>query len=402
MKIKTGTLYGAFCCLAVVVTAPASSQIVNIGGTPQPGHARPPLYLNLGPFKGPGGSRGPGGGGGGGTTSIYYNPAQIRQAYGFSPIYTTTTGANQIIAIIDAYGSPSIQKDLNTFCSYFGLPSATVDILYPQGKPGRNTGWAEETSLDVEWAHAIAPGAHIMLVVAANNSLNNLLGAVDYAVANGATVVSMSWGSGEFSGEAGYDYHFNPSSNVTFVASAGDSSEGVEWPAASPYVVGVGGTSLYLNSSTNRVSESAWPGSGGGISQYETMPAFQSGWQQFPTGNERSVPDVSYVADPNTGVEVVYGGRLYVFGGTSVGAPQWSALVALANALHSSPLSSADTALYSTAGAGSTPPRMNQYYFYDINSGSNGSDPDDVATNGYDFVTGLGSPVANTLAPALP
>jgi subtilase family serine protease len=119
----------------------------------------------------------------------------VRHAYGFDQV--TATGAGQTIAIVDAYGSQSAQKDLNTFCSYFGIASTTLVIAYPQGKPGNNTGWAQETSLDVQWAHVIAPNATILLVVAKSSSLNNLLGAVDYAVAYGASVVSMSWGAGE-------------------------------------------------------------------------------------------------------------------------------------------------------------------------------------------------------------
>src|SRR5205823_6642705 len=125
--------------------------------------------------------------------------------------------------------------------------------------------------------------------------------------------------------------HFNKP-NVTFTASSGDSGAGVEWPAASPYVVAVGGTSLYLDGSNNRGSESAWSGSGGGISSYYSQPSFQTGWQ---TSTKLGVPDVSYDADPNTGVEVYdsVNGGWFVVGGTSAGAPQWAALVALANEL---------------------------------------------------------------------
>ena len=391
MNSKTLALSGSVCFLAVAFAATATAQIIQLGGPLHHGRARPPLYANLGPFKGSGG----GGHGGGGSIAVYYSPAQIRQAYGFNQL--TTTGAGQTIAIIDAYGSASIQNDLNIFCKDFGLTTTTVDIRYPQGQPGRNAGWAEETSLDVEWAHAIAPGAKIMLVVAVNASTTALLGAVDYAVKNGATVVSMSWGAGEYAGETADDSHFNVS-GVTFVASSGDGGEGtsVEWPAASPYVVGVGGTSLKLNSSTNRTSETAWSLSGGGISQYEAAPSWQSAWSGL---TKRCVPDVSCVADPNTGVEVVYSGGLYVFGGTSAGAPQWAALVALANALHNSKPSSADAALYSAAGP---PVNINPANFFDITSGNNGTNPDDFAWPGYDLVTGLGSPMANNLVPALP
>jgi subtilase family serine protease len=381
MKIKTFVLSGLAGCLAVALTVPATAQIVNIGGTPSPGHARPPLFINFGPFKGPG--AGPA------ATSVYYSPAQIRQAYGFDQL--TANGSGQIIAIVDAYGSSTIQSDLDTFCAQFGIAGTTVAIYNPQNSRRSNTGWAEETSLDVEWAHAIAPKATIALVIAKSSSFSDLLNAVDYAVNTvGANVVSMSWGGSESSGETSYDSHFNHP-GVTFVASAGDSGEGAEYPAASPYVVSVGGTSLILDGNNARSSETAWSGSGGGISGYELAPSWQSAWSRL---SYRGVPDVSYVADPNTGVEVVYNGGLYVFGGTSVGAPQWAALVALSKAS----LSSADAALYSVAG---TPNTIDSSYFYDITSGNNGPDADDYAIPGYDLATGLGSPAAAGVVPAL-
>jgi subtilase family serine protease len=215
-------------------------------------------------------------------------------------------------------------------------------------------------------------------------------GAVDKAVSMGATVVSMSWGSAEFSGEASYDSHFNVP-GVTFVASAGDSGEQVEWPAASQYVVGVGGTSLFLDNSGNYLSESAWSGSGGGISTYLQAPGYQATWSGL---SSRAVPDVSYLADPNTGVYVAYNGKWYEFGGTSVGAPQWAALVALTGGLHNG----AGNDLYSAAGAADV---INSSYFFDITSGNNGPDADDSAIAGYDLVTGLGSPAAGGLVPVL-
>ena len=257
--------------------------------------------------------------------------------------------------------------------------------------------------MDVEWAHAIAPGATIILSVAKSNSYADLLGAVDAAVANGATVVSMSWGGTESSAGPGYDAHFV--SGVTFVASSGDSGEltrgpQVEWPASSPNVVGVGGTSLYLDASGNRVSaETAWADSGGGLSSFYVTPPWQTAWQSYGT---RGVPDVSFVADPNTGVYVVYGRYLYQVGGTSVGAPQWAALVALANQGGTTLGSGANAAIYKLAANPTPPPTINPTYFLDIISGNNGSHQDDYAVAGYDLVTGLGSPWANTLVPALP
>jgi subtilase family serine protease len=224
---------------------------------------------------------------------------------------------------------------------------------------------------------------------------------VDAAVNAGATVVSMSWGGPEFSGMSIYDSHFNRP-NVTFTASSGDNGAGVEWPAASPYVVAVGGTSLYLDSNGNRSSEVAWSGSGGGSSSVYSEPGYQSGWQ---TSNRRGVPDVSFLADPNTGV-LVYdsvNGGWFVVGGTSASAPQWAAMVALANQLRANsgatPLSSLNTILYSLAQGSTTMPyAINSAYFYDVSQGNNGGY---VAAPQYDFVTGLGSPIANALVPAL-
>jgi subtilase family serine protease len=353
--------------------------------------ARPPLHVH--PFSTIG--------------STPYTPSQVRHAYGFDQL--ASTGAGQTIAIVDAYGSPNVQNDLNTFCQIFGLarPSSrasppagyfTFKVYYPQGKPkSTDTGWALETALDVEWAHVIAPGANIVLVAAKSNSYSNLLGAVDYAVNLGATQVSMSWGSSEFSSETGssYDGHFNRP-GVSFVASSGDNGAGVEWPAASPYVTSVGGTTLSLSADGQGtyVSETGWSGSGGGVSSYEAEPGFQSTWQ---SSGMRAVPDVSYNADPNTGVYVYdtvsYNGQTGWFqvGGTSAGAPQWAALMALANA-SAFPVSPSNPCLYSAAG------NLYSTYFHDITSGSNGSFS---AVPNYDLVTGIGSPIASALVPAM-
>jgi len=369
---------GSTVILALATSVLADS--VQVGGPPRPGHARPPLHVNVTP-----------------STSVHYSPAQIRHAYGFDQL--SANGANQKIAIVDAYGNASIQADLDTFCANFGLSSTTVQIL--GSNPGSDTGWALETALDVEWAHAIAPGATIILSVASSSSSSDLLNAVDAAVNAGATVVSMSWGGSEFSGMSFYDGHFNKA-NVAFTASSGDNGAGVEWPAASPYVVAVGGTTLTLDANNNRVSETAWSGSGGGISRYYGMPTFQSGWQ---TSGARGVPDVSYLADPNTGV-LVYdsvNGGWFIVGGTSVGAPQWAAAIALANQLRvsggSSDLGWANVSLYSLAkGSTTTPYTVNPSYFYDVSSGNNGTYN---AALPYDFVTGLGSPIAKALLPGL-
>jgi subtilase family serine protease len=367
---------------AVFLAAATSifADSVPVGGTRRAGHARPPIYINVTP-----------------ATSTSYNPAQIRHGYGFDQL--AATGAGQKIAIVDAYGNASIQSDMDTFCAQFGLPATTVQILGTN--PGTDTGWALETALDVEWAHAIAPGATIILSVARSSGINDLLSAVDAAVSAGATVVSMSWGAAEFSGVSTYDSHFNKA-GVTFTASSGDNGAGLEWPAVSPYVVSVGGTTLTLDSNNDRVSETAWSGSGGGISSYVAIPSYQSGWQ---SNAGRGVPDVSYLADPNTGV-LVYdsvNGGWFVVGGTSAGAPQWAAAIALANQLRlasgASAIGAANPSIYSKAkGSTTTPYSVSPTYFYDVSSGNNGTY---TAAPPYDFVTGVGSLVANTLLPAL-
>lgn len=321
-------------------------------------------------------------------------PARIRHAYGFDLI--PETGKNQIIGIVDPYGSSTIQADLDKFSDTFGLPRTKIGFSYPQGLPRKtDDGAALETSLDVEWAHAIAPEATLLLVVAKSNSFNDLLEAVDAAVRSGARQISMSWGGSEFSSETAYDFHFNKP-GVTFVAASGDSGSGVVWPAVSPYVLAVGGTSLYMDASGDYVSEIAWAGSGGGMSAFEQKPPFQK-TNLVPFTN-RSVPDVSYNADPNTGYSVYIGNYdraagWITLGGTSAGAPQWAALIALSNASRSSPLSFANASLYALAGINYP------LYFFDVTSGNNGGYS---ALPKYDLVTGLGSPIANQIVPALP
>lgn len=339
----------------------------------------------------------------GNATSTYqsgYAPSQIRKAYGVDQL--SYTGSGQTIAIIDAYGSPTIQNDLTTFDNQFGLSAANLTIAYPSGKPKRsNAGWALETSLDVEWAHALAPQANIMLVVANSASTSDLVAAIDYATSNGAQVVSNSWGGSEFSSEATYDSHFQHA-GVVYTASAGDSGAGAEWPAASPYVLSVGGTSLSTDSSGNYVSESAWSSSGGATSAYEARPAYQSNWISV-VSTQRGIPDIAWDANPSTGVAVYDStpdqgqSGWFEVGGTSVGAPSWAAMIALADQGRTSPLSNSDvmTQLYNMAGTtGSSGYTTN---FHDITSGSNGNS----ALPGYDLVTGIGSLQANNLIPAL-
>jgi subtilase family serine protease len=327
-----------------------------------------------------------------------FTPTQMRSAYGISSI--SNQGAGQTIALIDAYDNPNAESDLGVFTAQFGLAACTTangcfKKIYASGtKPRTNAGWAGESSLDIEWSYAIAPKAKIILVEAASASNAALFHAVDVAVSNGATVVSMSFGGSEFSTETSDDTHFNVT-GVIFCASSGDSAHGAFYPAASPFVVSVGGTTLTAPGGV-WTSETAWADSSGGASAYETEPSYQASAQS--TG-KRGIPDVAWDANPNTGVPVYsktgFRGWAEV-GGTSVSSPSWAGLFAIVN---SSRIAASKAPL--------TQPQFNLYPlaegdYHDITSGSNGScGAQCTAGPGYDFVTGIGSPKANLLVPAL-
>jgi hypothetical protein len=342
------------------------------------------------------------------TLPSVYTPAQIRAAYGFNQVSfgsVSGDGTGQTIAIVDAYNDPNLAGDLNTFDQTFSIngtqslyqqygdSSSFLTVATPQGLPATDTGWSLEIALDVEWAHAIAPGAKILLVEAGSSSFSSLLSAVRYAAGQpGVSVVSMSWGSSEFSSETSFDSTFTTPAGhpgVTFVASSGDSGSPPSYPAASPNVLSVGGTSLNLDASGNYLSETAWGGSTGGLSAFEGEPGYQRSVQ---SSGVRSNPDMAYNGDPYTGYYVYdsvgYGGWLQV-GGTSAGAPQWAALVAIADQ------GRARSGKGSLDGPTQTLPAiysLSSSDFHDITSGSNGGYS---AGPGYDNVTGRGSPYAN-------
>src|SRR5450759_1145147 len=206
-------------------------------------------------------------------------PASIRVVYNLPSI-----GGSGTIAIVDAFDYPTAENDLNVFSSQFGLPACTtangcfkkVSQTGTTKYPRYNSGWGLEIALDIEWAHAIAPGAKILLVEASSNSFSNLLAAEDYASAH-AGYVSNSWGGSESSGEASNDPHF-VHSGVSFFVSAGDAGLPAEYPSASPNVISVGGTLLTFNSNGSLASETGWSSGGGGCSQYETANSSQSGF----------------------------------------------------------------------------------------------------------------------------
>lgn len=309
-----------------------------------------------------------------------YSPQQILKAYGLTN--SPTAGSGQTIVIVDAYGGPSVQSDFSAFNTQFGLPDISLDIRYPMGHPtSQNSGWLMETCLDVEWAHALAPGAKIILLIAPDNSYSNILGCVQYATKNlNPTAISLSLGGSESPGSQTQDSYFP--AGFTYTISTGDSGAGVEYPSSTPNSLAVGGTSLYYNSKNSTFSEHAWSGSGGGVSQFEPIPNWQVG--SVPSKVARCVPDVSLVADPYTGVAVMANGGWYKVGGTSLSAPCWAGIIARR---------AANT-------GGNHVQAFYQYYksqysqfFNDIVIGNTGL----PAKKGYDLATGVGSPIGSAI-----
>lgn len=327
------------------------------------------------------------------TTPSGYGPAQFLGAYGLSG----TSSSSPIIAIVDAYDQPNIKSDLDKYSSTFGIPtlptcvgpiaSSTVPCFQKINQnggtvyPATNAGWALEISLDVEAAHAVCQNCKILLTEANSSSFADLTTAVDQAVSQGAKVISNSYGASEFAGENTYDSHYNhPGLAITF--SSGDSGYGTQYPAASPYVVAVGGTTLNL-SGTTYLSESVWSGAGSGCST-ESKPS----WQTDSGCAKRTIADVSADANPNTGAAVYdsvrYQGRRGWFqvGGTSLASP----LVAATYALGGVPTGTEAGSLPYSSGSAST--------LHDVTTGSNGNCGTYLCNGatGYDGPSGLGTP----------
>jgi subtilase family serine protease len=358
-------------------------------------------------------------------------PAEVRHAYGFDQI--ANQGEGQTIGILASWDNPTIQADLNTFSAMFGLPSSTVEKQYypsntvPVPPAGYPLLFLEEfqleSSLDVQWAHAIAPKARIVLVET-TDSIDDLMQAANTAVARGASVISMSFGLPESVFSVARQHSLDQKltkPNVAYIASAGDtgnySCHGIAslcWPGTSPNATSVGGTMLHTDSKGNYTSEEAWKGpgtssspgivngGGGGLSLNEDVPDYQKPFNPY---SKRSVPDVAYNANPNNGFPVFDSNSFLgsigwqEVGGTSAGPPQWAALFAIANSVRKAAgkntLSGSNPYLYSAAKGAA----YNSNY-HDITAGTNSNGhcgPLCSATVGYDFVTGLGSPNAANL-----
>ena len=362
-----------------------------------------------------------------GSTPWGLSPQQMAAAYGFNGITfggIAGDGSGQTIAIVDAYDDPALvdstapdfaTSDLAQFDRQYGLPDPPSFLKLDQsgdtaGLPGTDPAgagmpgnWEEEESLDVEWAHAMAPGASSSWSSATRPAGRTCTRGRRLAAAlPGVSVVSMSWGSAEYAGETAFDGDFTTPAGhpgVTFVAATGDMGAPGLYPAYSPNVLAVGGTTLTLQADGTYGGESGWSNGGGGTSIYEGPPAYQEGVQA--TG-KRTIPDVALDADPQTGASVYDSyddtngdGPWMKTGGTSLATPVWAALIAIAD---QGRLSAGGTTL---DGASQVLPALYALPaadFHDVTTGGNGVFQ---AGPGYDQSTGLGTPSAGLLAPAL-
>ncbi|MGI8547415.1 MAG: S53 family peptidase [Gemmatimonadaceae bacterium] len=314
-----------------------------------------------------------------------YGPSALQAAYNLP---SSTGGSGQTVAIVDAYDDGNAESDLAVYRSQYGLPACTTGngcfrkvnqsggTSYPRG----DAGWAQEISLDLDMASAICPNCHILLVEASSSSFANLSAGVDEAAKLGANAISNSYGGSEYSSETSDQSHYNHP-GIAITVSSGDNGFGVEFPAASQYVTAVGGTSLNRASNTRGWTETVWSGAGSGCSAYVSKPT----WQTDTGCANRTVADVSAVADPNTGVAVYdtyrqHPGGWLVFGGTSVASPIIASVYALAGT------ASSNSASY---------PYSHTSSLFDVTSGSNGSCGGFylcTGATGFDGPTGNGTP----------
>lgn len=370
------------------------------------------------------------------ASNTCYTPQEEAAAY---DVPHGLTGAGQSIVIVDAYGYPTLSADLAWEDKEFGLPSPDLHVAYPEGQPTSpfdpnnpvDVGWSGEIALDVESAHALAPGAKIYLILAKSDSDTDMENAVHYAVTQHlGSAMSLSWGEAESceslqvaSNENLYFREAEANGTSVFAAAgdlgaamptcAGTSDfKSVGLPASDPLVTGVGGTSLNATQPTGAYhSEKTWNNSsgasGGGYSTLFTRQSFQD---QPGANHWRGVPDVSYSADPYKGLIVYWSGGVVaqegsyiIVGGTSAGSPQWAAIVALADQAYRNKLGDMNNRLYAIAHRSAS---VYASAFHDIIGGNNTitaatlngvvTTPVTVtgysAVKGWDPVTGLGTP----------
>ncbi|HTX92554.1 MAG TPA: S53 family peptidase [Anaerolineales bacterium] len=381
---------------------------------------------------------------------VCYDPFQMRHAYHIDTLINAGyTGAGRTIVIVDSFQSPTLLTDLGTFDTTYGLPDASVFFtqVAPDGLTAFDSsdpnmvGWSQEITLDVEWAHAIAPDAKVVLDLAKSNDDADILSATKYAVDNHlGDVISQSFGENESCVDStllAQEHKLFVKAtllHITLLASSGDQGaaqqtcDGSSWvqaassPASDPLVTSVGGTELHAADYCLAVlgcdptanpapgtyqSEIAWnefnsESTGGGFSVLYNSPIYQR--LVTHSGKQRGVPDVAYNAAIYHGVLVNYTGHWYLFGGTSCGSPQWAGIVAIADQKAGHSLGFINPALYLFALSQKTYSKL----FNDVTSGTNSVVETDASNNpvsvtgfnagtGWDATTGLGSPMADQL-----
>jgi subtilase family serine protease len=362
-----------------------------------------------------------------------YGPPQFHVAYDMNSLYSAgDEGRGKTIVLVDAYGSPTIKSDLTAFDNGFGLPAPpSFNIIQPAGKvTGSNANWAGETTLDVEYAHAMAPEADILLVETPVNETIGTAGfpqivqAEEYVINHKlGDVISQSFGAAEETFPSASSimglrgaYTLADKDKVTVLASTGDSGVSdpsnaagttyftkpvVNWPASDPYVTGVGGTQLHLNQAGDRTAaDNVWndtallgePGSGGGgVSSVFARPSYQSSVSSV-VGSVRGVPDISLSAAVD-GSAIIYEGGWTIVGGTSESAPLFAGIVAIADQVAGHDLGLLNPALYSLgSGAAGLPDITKGNNTVTVpTSGGNVEVPGYTAVKGYDLASGLGT-----------
>ncbi|WP_132646750.1 S53 family peptidase [Rubrivivax gelatinosus] len=358
------------------------------------------------------------------TVATVYDPDEIRRAYRLPKLASADAaakGAGQTIYIVVAGRHSTAFADLNVFARRFGLPGCSGGSTVAPGTrlplaaasatggcsllvanvdasgqllsqvPTGDDEWGMETALDLQWAHAMAPMARLVLIQAASETLADMLPAVELANRMGAGVVSMSWGAEEASWATSLQSSFK-GRGMNYVAAVGDDGTQSLWPAVTPEVLAVGGTTLSYDG-VNPRRENVWSGSGGGTSLYFSRPSYQLAVKtQGSALGGRGTADVSFNADPYTGHQVYHEGQWLALGGTSAGTPQWAGILAVANAQRQrrgwGALSTTHISLYGLMGSPS---------FSDITSGANGSCRGCTAAVGYDHPSGIGTPNVDVL-----
>jgi subtilase family serine protease len=342
----------------------------------------------------------------------YYTPAQLKQIYNVPKVLPKQSVRPVSITIVIAYTYPNLQNDFNLFCSSYGLPQSKLNIVtMPDAK--QDSGWAQEECLDVQWCYAMNPNATIRVVEAKSAGFSDMVNALTYAnnSKNGITdIISMSWGSNEFGRQQiNLDKQCFTNSSICYLAASGDTNS-VSWPSTCPNVISCGGTTLNSNSNvTARDNETTWIYAGCGLSVVYDKPNYQFSLPTISKYTKRCIPDISAVANQSTGVSVVYNGKYYTFGGTSVSTPVLAGVLSLGvqQRLNSgkSSITSVQTSstqsnllqnlLYKTIYSNPNSYRNN---FYDVTKGIDGKDPSGkyyIAGSKHDIPTGLGVPLGN-------